>query len=570
MTKAADRQSKYESIARVANPDASEGLNRQRSILVLWYLRNIVGFDDLDAYEYISDGTDDRGIDALYLENGLSDDDEQTLILVQSKYPESPKEVSEGELALLVGYAGHFANVESLDALMNDGPLEPALKALILRLQLRSKLAAQKLKIRLVFITAGWLNKKAIQLKTATNAQLGSDYLTTYDLDRLAPLCDAFLEPRPVSVNAVVLVPKSQRFEVTVDGRKHVIAAVPAKAIVKWPGIEDRTLFDMNVRKELRPNRVSRSLRKALEKEIDHKNFLAFHNGLTVVSDSIVTTPSRIKLEGISVVNGAQSVLALRDREAQLTEALLLMVKFVEIGEHIQVAREVARRSNSQNPVNARNLRALSGIQLRLKADFEANYPLFHYITHPDAGAKYPGTQIPNDLAAQWLCAVYVQQPWLAVKLLALFEEENYRTIFRENITAAHIILCQRIVEAVERNEAEIPEQYLDAKKLTHLVVTFLIAELMRTNADTQKILDEPADAVADLPALDARLDELVSHAAGTLAMRVESKKTEDSFDDYKIDFKNRDELLQLAGKAREQYAYLQRVSKKAMAKQAK
>jgi hypothetical protein len=564
MTINEERQKKFASVAKVANPDASEGLHRPRSILVLWYLRNIVGFDDLDAYEYISDGTDDRGIDALYLENGLSDDDSQTLVLLQSKYPETPKEVSEGELALLVGYATHFANVESLDALLKDGPIEPALKALIIRLNLRSRLAANKLNIRLVFITAGWLNKKAGQLQTATNLEHGFDYLTTYDLDRLAPLCDAFLEPRPVTVDATVMVPKSQRFEIDVDGRKHVIAAVPAESIANWPGIEDRTLFDMNVRKELRPNRVSRSLRKALDKQIDHKNFLAFHNGLTVVSDRITTTPSKIRLEGISVVNGAQSVLALKDRADSLTDALLLVVKFIEIGEHIQVAREVAWRSNSQNPVNARNLRALSGIQLRLKSEFATSFPTYDYITQPDAGATYTGTQIPNDLAAQWLCAVYVQQPWLAVKLLALFEEDNYRSIFRENITAAHVILCQRIAAAVERNESEIPEQYLDAKKLTHLVVTFLIGALMRTSADTEQLLVDPTSAVADLPKLDATLDDLASHAAGTLAMRVENKKTAETLDDYKVDFKNREELLQLAGTAREQYAYLQRVTKKA------
>lgn len=87
-----------------------------------------------------------------------------------------------------------------------------------------------------------------------------------------------------------------------------MVAAVKASDFVRWPGIEDRNFFDLNVRKELHPNRVSRSLRKALEKTAGHENFLASHNGLTVVSHKIEVIVDTVKLSGVSVVNDAQSV----------------------------------------------------------------------------------------------------------------------------------------------------------------------------------------------------------------------------------------------------------------------
>lgn len=553
-------QTKYEMVAAVANPAVDEGLNRPRSVLLLWFLRNVVGFDDLDAYEYVCDGTDDRGADGLYLESPLGDDDVETLVLLQSKYPETPKNVGETDVATFIGYANHFSGVEALESLLENGPIEPQLKALIERLGIREKLEKGKLRVRLVFVTAGLLEKKAHQLVEATNAAHGQGYITTYDLDRLAPICAAYLAPQPIEIEIDVEVPESRRFVVDVDGRSQIVAAIPAREIVEWPGIEDRSLFDLNVRKQLRPNRVSRSFRKALEKKADHPNFLAFHNGLTVVSNSIEIDRDKITLRGVSVVNGAQSVLALKDREDFLTEDLLMVVKFVEIGNHIQVAREVAWRSNSQNPVNARNLRALSGIQLRLLAEFEANYPEYVYVTRPDASAQYSGKVIQNDAAAQLLCAVYARQPWLAVKLLALFEEENYTTIFRDTITAAHVVMVDRIRQAVEDASGLIPSEYLGAKKLTQMVMVYLVAELLRADAANEFILTDPSTALEDSEALDEKLKLICRHAAGSLAARAEEFKSDETFDDYKIDFKNREVLLTLAATARKQYAYALRL----------
>ncbi|WP_267419515.1 MULTISPECIES: AIPR family protein [unclassified Curtobacterium] len=563
-TKQQIAQEKYNLLASVANPEASEGLSRPRSVLALWFLRNIVGFDDLDAYEFVSDGTDDRGVDALYVEAPLGDGDNDTLVLIQSKYPESPKEIGEPDIASFTGFASHFATLEALDQLLQDGPIEPPLAALIKRLNIRSKLSQGKLQTRLIFLTAGILGKKATQLVRAANQAHGADYLTAYDLNRLAPICEAFLVPQPIDLDVDVEAPESRRFQVDVDGRKQVVAAVKASDIVKWPGIEDRTLFDLNVRKELRPNRVSRSFRKALEKTADHENFLAFHNGLTVVSHKIEVIGDTVKLSGVSVVNGAQSVLGLNDRSEFLTDDLLLVVKFVEIGEHSQVAREVAWRSNSQNPVNARNLRALSGIQLRLEKEMRDTYPGYVYVTRPDASAKYTGTVIQNDSAAQLLCAVYTKQPWLAVKLLALFEEENYTLIFRDYIGASHIVLVHEISEAVTRIEEQIPRIYLGARKLTQLVMVYLTAELMRTEETSLGYLEDPATALENLEDLRKALEDLARHAAGSLASRAEDYvDDEEQFDDYKVDFKNREVLVKLAKDARKQYAYSRRIERR-------
>jgi hypothetical protein len=82
--------SDYELLKRLASTDEAGGLAKERSVLLLWFLRNVVGLDDLDAYEYVCDGDLDAGIDGLLLEPSTGDEDHETLVVYQSKYSENP------------------------------------------------------------------------------------------------------------------------------------------------------------------------------------------------------------------------------------------------------------------------------------------------------------------------------------------------------------------------------------------------------------------------------------------------------------------------------------------------
>src|SRR5439155_11928114 len=135
-----------------------------------------------------------------------------------------------------------------------------------------------------------------------------------------------------------------------------MIAAVKATDVVNWPGIDDRSLFDLNVRRELSPNRVRKELDGAINRQQDHPNFVAFHNGLTVVCDEFSTDNGQVTVTNPSVVNGAQSAVAFHSNAPALSDDLRVIVKFVACGTQSQLSREVGRRSNMQNPVNARNL----------------------------------------------------------------------------------------------------------------------------------------------------------------------------------------------------------------------
>ena len=544
----------YSTVAAVAQPSASEGLKKERAILLLWFLRHVYGIDDLEAYEFICDGDDDQGIDALYLEAAEPDDDAATLHVFQSRYPTAAKNVGVNDVKQLIGTLEPVTDAASLKQLLMDG-VEPELKRLIERFDLVERLEKGRLTVRGVFVTAGKLTPQARQLIETTNHARGYRFLVAYDVLDIAPIVAAFRSPDTVKATVTVTCPASHRFLSTIANARVAVCRVPVQDIVGWPGIVDRTLFDLNVRRELGRNRVRRALDRAVRKAADHPNFLAFHNGLTVVCQEIDDSdPTVLKIKNLSVVNGAQSTISFKDNEAALTDNLFVVVKFVEVSPDAQLAREVAVRSNTQNPVNARNLRARDGIQLRLVKEFEHDYPNVTYETRPDASIPAAANRtIQNDVAAQLITAVFHQRPWLAVKRLSLFEAETYPELFTPDITASHVMFADLIAESVQKAKALFPERYRRSWRLTQLVAVYLVGQMLRTDEDID-LLNDPKKAMKDIPATTKKVHELVKLAAATMKVRSDAKKQDDELDDFKVDFKRESELRELAKKAREYY----------------
>ena len=549
------KQEYYDALSGLAVTAEAGGLAKERAVLLLWFFRNVVGVDDLDAYEYVCDGDDDGGVDALFLEPSSGDDNFETLVIYQSKYTEGPTQVGETAIDRLVSIASKFKTEAGLREFLN-GRVEDRLRSLVTEFRLVSKLAEGRysdgrLRIRLVLVTSGVLNANAKRLVEATNAANASGYLTVNDLNRLGPLAVATTTPQKRHGRIEVPCPSRERFVVGAAPNRVAVAAVRATDIVQWPGIDDRTLFDLNVRREIRMNRVRRQLDAAIARQSDHRDFLAYHNGLTVTCKSFDDSDgTKLGVTDPSVVNGGQSVVALFAAAAlgNLTDDLRLTVKFVEVEGRPQLAKEVSRRSNTQNPVNLRNLVALGGPQQRLVTEFAEKYPSIYYETRPDASAPVTGRMIRNDDAAQLLCAVCNAMPWLAVKRTLLFDSDNHSLIFAENITADHVVLVDEIRQAVDLEKERFPAEYRRSWQLTRLVAVYLVGQLIRASSDPAiaGILADPGAAVRR-PGLSDDLRGLARFAAAGMKLRRERFRREPTaVDAFNVDFKNQTRLHEL------------------------
>src|SRR5205807_3921973 len=91
-------------------------------------------------------------------------------------------------------------------------------------------------------------------------------------------------------------------------GTRVVLAAIPLKDCITFPGIKDGTLFQKNVRQSLGLNNtVNKGIKNTIYGD-RHRDFFFFHNGITAICNKMEMKESKLHLHGVSVVNGCQSL----------------------------------------------------------------------------------------------------------------------------------------------------------------------------------------------------------------------------------------------------------------------
>ena len=550
--KAAEMDELYQALGRLANPDEAESLEQDRAVLLLWFLRNVRGIDDLEALEYVVDSPKDGGFDGLLLTTKETDDGERhTLVVFQSRYPEQPKNISKTDIDGFVGRSNVFKTSNGVGELLSEG-VSSELEALITTFDVTKKLDDGLLDLRLVFVTAGLLTTPARTTWRATNASEGDGYLEVWDLERLGPTIRAADGPSLVADTIIVACPRLERLLTTSGSIRVAIAPVRASDIVEWPGIDNRSLFDLNVRRELPGNRVRSGLDRAIGTSTDHPNFVAYHNGITIVCREIdEKSAEELQITDLSVVNGAQSVIALREQRSSLSSNLRIFVKFVELEPSSHIAREVAIRSNTQSSVNPRNLRALDGVQLRLINEISKYYADYEFVTRPDDTLRPSRSPIANDSMAQLICAALTRRPWLAVKKLSLFESDTYPTIYNETITGHIVVFLQKMHERIDDLRASVPPRYSGRSwGLTRIVLFYLFSEATRALQCDEML--STSDANDAFSSYHEQINIALNSAVKTLKVRHDRFYNDEEFDDFKVEFKNEEVLKELGSKARE------------------
>ena len=544
------RQELYEQLSKQVDVAAADELNKERVGLLVWFLSVVKGYDEADALRFICDNDGDGGIDGLLLETHETAEGERYVVTAfQSKYPQQPSRVGEREVAEFIGRGGRLQHVDDLKLLVEPAGREE-LRRLVSDFALEEKIGAGTVTFRLHFVTAGFVSAEAQKIVNASNRTIPG-YIKIWDIDQLAPAIEAFDAPTPVTARISVPVPHGDRLLVQTENYRASVAAVRATDIVKWPGIEDRTLFNLNVRRQLSANKVKDELERATTQPREHDRFLASHNGITVICRKLETSNAEIVMHDPSVVNGAQSIIAFYDNAATLTDDLRVFVKVCELDPASPFARDIAIRSNTQSAVNSRNLRALDGRQLLLQREFGQRFPHITYETRPDASLTQADSTIHNHQAAKSLCAVMNRRPWLAIKSLSLFDEPNYAAIFNDRVHAEQVMLATGLKQLVDQDKARYPDTYRRSWVLTSIIATYLAAEALRALRSDE---DLTAFAVAwasdeDKYQTDVRI--ALDAARKTLELRRDQKRQDEAVDDFKVDFKNEQVLKELGAEAR-------------------
>ena len=390
----------------------AKGRTESHAFLV-WFLMHLMRLDDTEAQDAVCDGPDDKGVDGIYVDSNL-----ETVYVFQCKLVQNKKRtVGDTQLKEFVGTLSQFRSATGIEAIRRSTSNS----------ELAKLLESEKIGVRVdegysvtgVFVTN--ISRDA----NATGFLSNRDDVQLFDKSELERRYIP-VGPAPATGAAVTFDLFGYDFvEYSIGDVKVLFAPLKARELVKLDGIENSELFAWNVRGSLGRTKVNRDIGRSIEDPMEHKHFLLFHNGLTVLCEEIGHTDDKITIEKYSVVNGCQSLTSLYDHSAKLTDELRVMTRLIRLSPEHELADKVTHHSNNQNPINARDLQSNSMVQRRLQTEVNRDYSgsVFYRIKRGEP--EQANEVIENDEAGRLLLAFDLRQPWACHQSYKILDERH-------------------------------------------------------------------------------------------------------------------------------------------------
>lgn len=497
---------------------------------IAWYLRNIHNLDIVEARDCITDGANDKQIDAVYI-----DDQTSTIYIIQGKF-----------------YGGTTIDAEPLREVLsswvNIQNLQELQESANSRLQVKIAEIAAALEedydVCFELITTASLTPSAerdlkrFRKELADNDQLSAN-LVLVDNDTLKfRYSEAINQSRPY-INHDFVVDRQKMLEMTLSGIKIVVAAIPLKECVKIPGIKDGSLFRKNVRQSLGKNKVNKEITDTLKNK--SSDFFFYHNGITAICSKISVSENTLSVKDLNVVNGCQSLSTIYSfsETAKNADDGYIMFRFYEISD-AEKSDKISNSTNSQTAVKARDLRSNHKAVLLMKKSYEQRYNNGCFITKrgekAETGCNPAYVVDIADLGKQ-LLAWHSQRPNNTNNESKIFDK-YFDQLFRKDYAPEKIQALKELSDAVfskwnAENPMEINDSLLAMKKYAPYHHLYTISVLFCQINSMPDMVPNPQKALECLKKASI-LEEIVDVAGQCLSAAFE-KASADAIENDEI-----------------------------------
>jgi len=192
-------------------------------------------------------------------------------------------------------------------------------------------------------------------------------------------------------------------------------------------------LLEKNIRRYLglQGNRVNEAIRTTLESG-EQGNFYFYNNGITLTCDKFTYNALQegdfqVKVENLQIINGGQTCMTifqtLQQRTLFSNEAYVLLRLYQLPSDNEDLVQRITFATNSQNPVDLRDLRANDQVQRRLEMDIE-QLGFAHRRKRSDSGTR--AIDITSGVAAEAVLSVWRHRPQQA----KFFTREHFGRLY--------------------------------------------------------------------------------------------------------------------------------------------
>lgn len=417
---------------------------------VAWYLRNVHLQDTNETKADITDGADDKQIDAVVI-----DDSSNSIYIIQGKFIGADKVDAEPLREVLSSWI-QLKDLVRLQETANS-KLKQRLSELSIALDDEYDIHFELLTT--ATLTSAAMNDLATFQKQLADADDLPATIHLVDKEEIQKRYDMALEKENPVIKFKLSLEDGKFVRLKIGDTQSVIAAVPLKDCLSFPGIKDGTLFQKNVRQSLGlSNRVNKGIKDTIYK--NNREFFFYHNGITALCNKLdFDAASKIlSLTGLSVVNGCQSlttILSCSEKVKQLEDSYL-MFRFYEITTR-ERAEYISINTNSQSAVKPRDLRSNDKRVLGLKKIFEQKFPTGHLITK--RGEDAPASKDKKyvlDLSelGKYMISWHSQRPNIAYSETKIFDK-YFDQLFKRDYKAENAQSLNFMMQGVRKRWAK-------------------------------------------------------------------------------------------------------------------
>jgi hypothetical protein len=469
----------YPEILNAIKTEAVVGRTESHAFLV-WFLEHYFRLDELEAQETVCDGPDDKGVDGIYVDQNL-----ETIFVFQCKLVQNPKRtLGDTQLKEFAGSLDQFRTPEKIGEIaattQND--------------ELKRVLATAKLA---ELIMDGYV-VKGIFVTNIDHDDNATAYLPVREDIQLFD--KQVLSARFVPVGPTEPVGTPVTFDVfgydcaqyQIEEVKVVFAPLKGADLIQLDGIASSELFAWNVRDSLGRTKVNKDIGRSIDNVAEHKNFLLYHNGLTILCQQLERKGDKITISKYSVVNGCQSLTSLYDHRAKITGDLRILTRLIELPPDHPLAEKITHHSNNQNPINARDLQSNSTIQRRLQNEFNEKYAgqVFYRIKRgePDRTPQV----IDNDEAGRLLLAFDLKEPWTCHQTYKVLDELHSDIFARPEVDAHRILAIVDLQTAIQTCMADLENRMLASYRLSQYFLLYLLRQALDLDGEGKAFCKRP------------------------------------------------------------------------------
>ncbi len=415
----------------------------------------------------------DKGIDGIYINHN-----EECIDIFQSKIVQSStKTLGDTQLKEFIGSLSQLETEQGIESIIKSTG-NAQLKNLLV--ENRDLLVSSSYLIRGIFVTNA--NKDA-NAESLLNAISPASKLRIWDKSLITQM----YVPSEKAIKAT----SELSFDVfgldyaeynVANSAKVVIAPLSATDLVQMEGIQNQQIFDLNLRKGLGNTKVNKDISKSIENQSEHGQFLLYHNGITVICNTVDTSEEgKIKIRDYAVVNGCQTLSCLYAKRNKVTNDLRVLTRLIEIKPDSELIPKITYNSNNQNGIKVRDFRSNTQTQVRLQKEIAQHYPQYFYRikTGDEPGQR---TVIDNEVAGRILLVFDLKEPWAVQNTSKIFDEWHQRIFARPEVTGGRIVTLFKLYTEIQENLDKIRPELFSKYQITHFFLLYLISEVLSSD----------------------------------------------------------------------------------------